>query len=138
MAKKKTDKTISGIYQWIDHIQDVVKFHTYHVTGEKYNKAVTCWIWAVIDNINKAKPVHPEKDGVLTTACMVGTFLFAWYFRTHLAKAYDPRRELKDRKAALRQLEKLREKMMRIMELQPTEEDKKIYDQEWEAPNKEP
>ena len=59
--------------------------------------------------------------------------LLAWAFRTHLAKTYDPSRSRKERLESFRQLMNYFSIVSLFVYPEPNAEDKKIYNQRWEA-----
>jgi len=128
------ENIIDVIYDWIESIEAIIKRHTIvkPIIGEKGGEVSRGWIFEVITAISLTFKRHETKDGVLGFAYMTGLILLSWYFRTHFAKTCDPRRSIKDREEAFRQLVGNMESLFEMLKLEVTEKDKEVFDQEWE------
>ena len=84
--------------------------------------------------VRKLFPKRGAYDGNMRMASVLGFVLVFWYLRTHRAKAFDPRRPVAHRKAALDQWRRFCLSLLNAM-LDDSEDARIFPSQKWESPH---
>ena len=83
--------------------------------------------------VRKLFPKRGAYDGNMRMASVLGFVLVFWYLRTGRAKAFDPRRPVAHRKAALDQWRRFCLNLLNAM-LDDSEDARIFPEQNWESP----
>ncbi len=129
--KKQTHE--EALYSWMQFVEGVVGAYNVmdgDITKGEGGEVLKGWIWVVFHNMvstfgdqNKDR----RGDGCLYQALMFGEVFFGWYFRTHLAKVLDKRRPIEGRRAGLKQIAEVIDRMIKMLELKPNAFDKELF-----------
>lgn len=129
---KDIDKDIEIFYGWIEYVEKVIAVHNVKLPDLKNGKGGRVgkgWLWVIVHEIVSIvdRKSDREGDACLGQALLIGEIFFYWYLRTHLSKVYDTRRPIKGRRVAFRQIQKVRQRMIKMLDLKPNKLDKKMF-----------
>jgi hypothetical protein len=124
---------------WLNRVGVLIGESSYPMKGKGneglYNTNTVKWITKLSEEMRSfaENRIPIAADGNLVMSCLVGLILMAFFYRCGRAKCYDPRRDPRDRRMALKRMAMYAQMFAEVL-LDDTQDPKLFPDQEWDHP----